>query len=39
MVRGKLWHRMRSYMARLAMGLFVGCLLFEMGMLLMMMLA
>jgi hypothetical protein len=38
MFRGQLWRRMRSCMARVAMALFVGCLLFEMGMLVMMLL-
>jgi len=38
MVPGQLWRRMRAYTARVAMVLFVGCLLFEMGMLLMLLL-
>lgn len=38
MLRGQIWRRLRAYMARVAMTLFVGCLLYEMGMLVMMLL-
>lgn len=38
MLRGQIWRRLRACVARVAMALFVGCLLFEMGMLVMLLL-